>query len=174
MASVISHPAAVLAAVPWFGAENIGRRALLLAAIGSVLPDVDVVGFRLGIPYDSPLGHRGLTHSLFFAAALSGGLALAVPSRRATVFLFLFLCAASHGFLDAMTDGGQGVAFLAPFDDTRFHFPFRPIRVSPVGIRQFFGPRGVAILETEILWIWIPALALFGLGGLVTRFRRGH
>nr|HRC76832.1 rhodanese-like domain-containing protein [Kouleothrix sp.] len=32
-----------------------------------------------------------------------------------------------HGVLDAMTDGGLGVAFFAPFSATRYFFPFRPI-----------------------------------------------
>ena len=45
---------------------------------------------------------------------------------------------ASHGVLDALTDGGPGVAFLAPFDDTRYFFPWRPIRVSPLW-RGFFS-----------------------------------
>jgi inner membrane protein len=44
---------------------------------------------------------------------------------------------ASHGILDAMTDGGLGVAFFSPFDDTRCFFPFRPIKVSPIGLSFF-------------------------------------
>jgi len=171
MASVISHPAAVVAFAPWFGAD-VGRRAWILAAVGSVLPDADVVGYWLGIPYGSPLGHRGLTHSLFFAAALAAALAFAVPSRRPIVFLFLFLCVASHGFLDAMTDGGRGIAFFAPFDDARFHFPWRPIPVSPLGVGRFLGRRGIAILESELVWIWLPAMALSAAGLAVRASRR--
>lgn len=33
----------------------------------AVLPDIDSIGFALGIPYGSLFGHRGLTHSLLFA-----------------------------------------------------------------------------------------------------------
>ena len=42
-----------------------------------MLPDADVIGFRLGVPYGGMLGHRGLTHSLIFACMV--GLAVAVP-----------------------------------------------------------------------------------------------
>lgn len=34
-------------------------------------PDLDVVGNWMGIPYEHMLGHRGLTHSLPFAAIMS-------------------------------------------------------------------------------------------------------
>jgi len=30
----------------------------------SLLPDADVYGFRLGVKYADPWGHRGATHSL--------------------------------------------------------------------------------------------------------------
>ncbi|MGE5279110.1 MAG: metal-dependent hydrolase [Acidobacteriota bacterium] len=170
MASVLSHPAVLLGVAPWFPAEIRSPRLWLLGALCSVLPDVDVVGFWLGIPYGAPLGHRGLTHSLAFAAALAGAATLlGWPRERArpTVFAFLFLCAASHGLFDAMTDGGLGVAFFAPFDNARFFLPWRPIRVSPMGVGGFFGPRGLAILASELLWIWIPLLALGTPGHLV-------
>jgi len=62
-----------------------------------------------------------------------------------------------------MTDGGLGVAFLAPFHNERFFFPWRPIAVSPIGISGFLGKRGMAILAAEFLWIWIPCLLLAAL-----------
>jgi len=67
------------------------------------------------------------------------------------------LATASRGFLDAMTDGGLGVAFFSPFDNHRYFFPWRPIRVSPIGIGRFFSPRGLDVLQSELLWIWLPA-----------------
>ena len=45
----------------------------LAAALCAALPDVDSIGYRLGIPYDSLWGHRGLTHSLLAAAVLAVG-----------------------------------------------------------------------------------------------------
>jgi len=165
--SAISHPAAVLALSPWLGREAPRRRVLLLAVVGSVFPDVDAIGYWLGVPYESPFGHRGATHSLFFAALLAAALVGAFLPRRPFLGLFLFLCTASHGLLDTMTGGGGGVALLWPFDPTRYRLPWRPIRVSPIGIEGLFGPRGIAIAESELLWIWLPSLALFSLGRFV-------
>jgi membrane-bound metal-dependent hydrolase YbcI (DUF457 family) len=48
--------------------------------------------------------------------------------------LLLFLAAASHPLLDMLTDGGLGVALLAPFSWSRYFFPFRPIPVSAIGV----------------------------------------
>ena len=62
----------------------------------------------------------------------------------ACLWLSLFMATASHGVLDAMTDGGSGVAFLAPFDDTRYFLPWRPIPVSPIGVSRFFSGAGSA------------------------------
>ena len=53
-------------------------------------PDVDVVGFLLGVRYGDVLGHRGLTHSVFFTAALSAALAcLLWPMHPGVAFKFL-------------------------------------------------------------------------------------
>jgi len=38
------------------------------------------------------------------------------------LFAYLFLATASHGVLDAMTNGGLGVAFFSPFDNRRSRF----------------------------------------------------
>lgn len=142
------------------------RRALWLGAFCAVLPDIDVFGFGFGIPYADPWGHRGLTHSLFFAALLSILLVVLCyrsepRAVRAGMALYLFLSAASHGVLDALTDGGLGVAFLSPFDTTRYFFAVRPIVVSPIGIREFFHAQGLHVLGSELMWIWLPTAALF-------------
>ncbi len=85
-----------------------------------MLPDIDVLGFRFGIPYGDPLDHRGVTHSLTFAAVLAGAIVLAGYRRGLPglgplrLWSYLFLATASHGLLDALTDGGLGVAFFAP------------------------------------------------------------
>jgi inner membrane protein len=70
--------------------------------------------------------------------------------------MYFFLATASHGLLDAMTDGGLGVAFFAPIDNRRYFFPWTPIRVSPIGIARFFTARGLAVIQTELIWIWLP------------------
>jgi inner membrane protein len=54
----------------------------------------------------------------------------------------------------------MGVAFFAPIDATRYFFPIRPIRVSPLMPQYFLSARGWAALESEIRWVWLPAAAL--------------
>jgi inner membrane protein len=129
----------------------------------------DVVGFRLGIHYDDLLGHRGLTHSLAFAAVLGAVVIWVVFPRgapgwsRRALWLYLFIATASHGFLDALTDGGLGVAFFSPFSNARYFFPVHPVLVSPIGIRAFASAEGLSVLFSEIRWMWLPSV-LFLLG----------
>lgn len=142
------------------------KRVWVLSAACSVIPDLDVIGFRFGIRYGDFWGHRGFTHSLLFAALLASALVFTgfqrgLPSHgRATLWIYLFLATASHGFLDAMTDGGLGVAFFSPFDNQRYFLPWTPIRVSPIGVGRFFSGRGLDVLRTEFLWIWVPAAVI--------------
>jgi len=48
----------------------------------SVMPDLDVIGFRFGIRYGDFWGHRGFTHSLLFAALLATPMAFIGFWRR--------------------------------------------------------------------------------------------
>jgi inner membrane protein len=129
----------------------------------SIIPDLDVIGFRFGIRYGDFWGHRGFTHSLLFAAILAGVVAIGGLRQdgdeigRFPLFVYLLLATASHGVLDAMTNGGLGVTFFSPWDNSRYFLPWRPIRVSPIAVTRFFGPLGYAILQSELLWIWLPA-----------------
>ena len=76
----------------------------------------------------------------------------------------LHLAAASHGVLDALTNGGRGVAFFAPFSARRWHFDIRPIEVSPIGVREFFFTgRGLEVIANELLWLWVPSLVLLAI-----------
>ncbi len=79
------------------------------------------------------------------------------PTVASTVqaAVFVFVCAASHPLLDAMTTGGLGVALAWPWSEHRFFAPWRPIRVSPFA-PQFFSARGVATLLSELRWVWLP------------------
>jgi inner membrane protein len=89
--------------------------------------------------------------------------AVAFPSgagsvSRGQLWLYLFLATASHGVLDALTNGGLGVAFFAPFDNARYFFPFTPIEVSPISVRAFFTARGARVLASEFVWVWLPSM----------------
>ncbi|HEX9243431.1 MAG TPA: metal-dependent hydrolase [Anaeromyxobacter sp.] len=135
------------------------RRLLAAGVVASVLPDLDVVGLRLGIPYEAALGHRGASHSLGFAVAVAiAGAALHGPlrCRARTAFAFLLAATASHALLDALTSGGLGVALLWPFSDERFFAPFRPIRVAPLGLHGLRA-RGLALPVSEASWVWAPS-----------------
>ena len=125
----------------------------------SFLPDADVVAFALGIPYAAPLGHRGAAHSLAFAAGCALLLAVAVPRlRRLDLVLLVFAVMASHGALDALTNGGLGIAFLWPFSNERFFAPWRPIPVAPIGAR-LFSTWGLQVILVELL-IFLPLVPL--------------
>jgi inner membrane protein len=176
MASVISHAVAAAAIVSAARPANAPARLRAAAIACAVIPDLDAVGFWLGIPYGNLFGHRGITHSILFAL-LSAAAATAVVARGEPPPIgnrVLFACglaALSHGLLDAATDGGLGVAFFSPLSNHRYFFPFRPIEVSPIGIRPFFSARGIEVLRSEALWIWLPAAALAGIAWGVRHLR---
>jgi inner membrane protein len=150
----------------------IRRRAFwALSAVLPVLPDLDVLGLAVGIAFRSMWGHRGISHSLV-AAAVVGLLAAVLLRRRldgglAPLALYFAGITASHGVLDALTSGGPGVAFFAPFDSTRYFFPWRPIPVSPLA-SHFFSEWGWRVFSSELALIWLPA----GLVALLARVTR--
>lgn len=127
----------------------------------AIAPDLDTV---LGIPgvelWDDLFAHRGFTHSLLFAVLLAGAVvALGFRDLRRRerwgAFVFFFVVTASHGVLDALTNGGPGVAFFAPFSRETYFFPWRPLEVSPLRA-AFFSARGWQALQSELLWIGVP------------------
>lgn len=171
--TVLSHPALPLALGLGLGRDVVSGRLLAAATAASVLPDADVLGFRLGVPYAAELGHRGFTHSLAFAAGCAiAGAAFhrALRAPFATAFAALFLAIASHGVLDAFTTGGLGVAFFWPWSASRYFAPARVIQVAPLGLARLLSARGAAVLASELLWIWFPS-ALLGLAVAWTRSR---
>jgi len=128
-----------------------------------MLPDLDVLGFRLGVHYDSGFGHRGVSHSLMFAvlvALLGGCCHRGLHSGFLRAFLFLLAATASHGIFDAFTNGGLGISFLWPFSSERYFAPFQVIEVSPLSVSRFFSARGASVLLSELLWVWVPCLLL--------------
>ena len=132
MPTVFSHPAPVLALGALLAGRGLSARMLLFGVCCAVLPDADVLGFRLGVSYGDVLGHRGFSHSLVFAGLMGlAGAAFAPLLRggRLTGFCMGFFGVVSHILLDAMTSGGLGVAAFWPFDPSRRVFGWRPIRV---------------------------------------------
>jgi inner membrane protein len=180
MPTIFSHAVFSSALGGAYAAKPIPARFWFWAASCSVLPDLDVIGLWFGISYRSMWGHRGITHSLLFA--LLAGCAIAwwafdkedlvnMNRNRSSLAIFFILATASHFMFDSLTSGGLGVAILAPFDNTRYFAPWRPIRVSPIG-PDFFSMRGLMVLGSELVWVWLPALALVLSAKLYRRISR--
>ena len=166
MASVFGH-ALVGATLSKVLDKSQVKLLLVLAMISAILPDIDVLAFKFGYAYEHWLGHRGFTHSIFFAITWSGILSLALgKSNKMIFFVVLFLATISHAILDAMTTGGLGVGFFIPFENTRYFFGCRPIQVSPIGISKFFSEWGIRVILSELLWVGVPCFIILGLNTL--------
>jgi len=74
LASLFGHITAATAIGLSFFQKQANRKSLILAAVCSVIPDADVLGFKLGISYGDPFGHRGASHSILFALVLGTSL----------------------------------------------------------------------------------------------------
>lgn len=175
MPSTFSHAVAAVALGRAYTSRRLPLRFWIISVACALVPDLDVMCKRFGIDYGDMLGHRGVTHSLLFAAILSGLIVLIAfrkpiegISRRA-LFAIFFLATASHGVLDAMVDGTLGVAFFAPFSAERYFLPFRPIVSSPIGL-DFFGYAGALVLMNEFIWLWVPSLIVIFAPWLRSRF----
>lgn len=126
-----------------------GRAMLLLAAL-SMVPDLDVIGFFIGVEYEDPLGHRGFTHSIVFALICAVlALAFAKPLRLKPLPLavLIFLVQLQHPLLDMLTNGGLGCALFFPSNE-RYFFPITPIPVAPIGL-AFLSKTGLLVMAVE-------------------------
>jgi inner membrane protein len=56
-----------------------------------------------------------------------------------------------------------------PFSGERFFAPFQPIEVAPLGLSRFLSLKGVEVLLSEILWVWLP---FSGIAAIAVAFRR--
>ncbi|MGN6719841.1 MAG: metal-dependent hydrolase [Candidatus Binatia bacterium] len=166
-----------------------------LSIVLPILPDFDFLFVPI-VRHESLLDHRGLFHSIVFALVLgvvATGLMVAefpgITSRRLSLFAYFSIIAASHGLLDSMTRGPQGVALFAPFDNDRYFFPVRPMLPSPIWPSEFFSSNGARVLGIEFLLVWtvccgaliaqrklMPIALLFGgrMASLVHMFEKQH
>jgi inner membrane protein len=128
-------------------------------SVVSLLPDIDVIGFAMGVRYGDPWGHRGATHSMVMAVAVGlaiGAIAARLNRPGSRTALVASAVLASHALLDTMTDGGLGCALLWPISLTRYFAPWRPIPVAPIGF-GFLSADGAVIALVE-LGLFLPAL----------------
>jgi inner membrane protein len=135
------------------------RTFVALSAL-SLAPDLDVIGMHCGVRYGAMWGHRGATHSILvaiLAAAVTTWWLRPGPRWKLAAGVVAAV-AVSHGLLDAMTDGGLGVALLWPWTSHRFFFPWRPIPVAPIGAR-LLSARGLGVITWEAI-AFLPAWAI--------------
>lgn len=158
MPTIFTHAIVPLALGVALGRNAVSPRLIAAGMFVAMAPDFDTVAFKLGIAYADQFGHRGASHSFVFALAvalLGAMVASWLRTTRWRAFLWLAFCTASHPLLDALTNGGLGVALLWPWSHERFFAPWRPIAVSPIGA-GFFSARGATVLWSELQWVWFP------------------
>jgi inner membrane protein len=180
MASLFGHAVASVALGEAFSTEKLSPNFWMLTIYTSILPDGDVIAFFFGIPYGSLLGHRGISHSILFAAVIGFAVAFfffrdlgRFSPRWWRYALFFFLVMVAHGVSDALSNGGLGVAFFAPLSSHRYFFGWRPLEVSPIGgLTYFFSREGWVVIRSEFVWIWLPSIALVLVSYGVRRFVR--
>ena len=164
MPTILTHPAVPLALAVGLGSGVIPPRLVAAGVIASIVPDLDVY-FGHAFDASDTLAHRGCTHSLGFAL-LCGLAALAASkwlrARPFVAFAFVAIATASHGWLDAFTNGGSGIQLLWPFTGERYFMPWQPIAVSPIGVRNFISSYGLYVLYSEAKWVWLPAIVFAG------------
>lgn len=163
MPTILTHAAVPLALGLGLGSRLVPPRLLLAGVIAAILPDLDVLAFKLQIPYADNFGHRGASHSLLFALSVGVLALLAAPQLRCSrvrALAFISLAAASHGLLDMFTNGGLGVALWWPWSAERLFTPWQVIEVSPLTLQRLLSPRGMAVLQSELFWVWLPAAGL--------------
>lgn len=169
MPTIMTHAVVPLVLAYAAGRDKVPGKLMAVGLVLAMLPDLDVVGFRLGVAYGDQLGHRGASHSLLVAVLFAGlPVVLLRPANRLIAFAFLTLSMASHGLLDMLTNGGMGVALFWPFEVERHFFAVTPVKVSPIGA-GFFSDRGLAVMASEVQWIWLPAAVILGASLLARR-----
>ena len=147
MPSILTHPAVPLAIAAAYGQCYVSRHLLLVAVGASVLPDLDSLGFRLGIPYGDLLGHRGLSHSILFALLLAVGAAMLYRTLQASpsaAFAVVLISCASHGLLDALTSGGWESPSSVRSRTIATSFPGGPLRYHRSMLSSSFLSGGLA------------------------------
>jgi inner membrane protein len=168
VATAFTHAFVALAAGKICFARPMPWKFWVLAMGCSALPDLDVGLHSYGVEYEDLWGHRGMMHSLLFAAALAFAVVSWFFRREAPfgrrqwwgLFIFFFVVTASHGVIDAFTDGGLGIAFFSPFDASRYFAPWNPIPVSNFGLSSMFDHYGAHVMLTEVKLVWLPIGAM--------------
>ena len=149
MAKFSLHPAIAIGLFPWFrdvrnsktiiltGLASPPCLTLMSSASMRASPIIICWGTAGPTPCFLPQIHRRTFAWNFFNISR-------IKISDLAVWLYLFASMASHGLIDALTNGGLGIAFFAPFSNERFFFSYRPIEVSTLNIRHFLKVRARA------------------------------
>ncbi len=175
MTSLITHSLAGLLVYSIASTiKDYPKRFWIICLLLPIIPDLDVIAFFFEIPYSSPYGHRGFTHSIVFSITFSlfiGSFFARNQSfkTKMTFSLLFFMSLISHTLLDAITNGGLGVAFFWPFHNDRYFLPWNPVQVSPLGIKAFISKRGIDVLISEFKYVISPLIAINIMMILITK-----
>ena len=144
-------------------------RITILAFAGLALaPDLDLVTVALGVPPNTPLSHRGISHSFPFALAVGAmvGFGLRAKGRGVLAGVLALAALASHGLLDTMSQLGNGPMLLWPFTSQSYEFAWRPIP-GVLSASHYLTLQAIPTLVVETL-MFLPLIVF----ALVTFFPR--
>ena len=142
---------------------------MIAAVILAAIPDSDTIIMSI-IGRGTIFDHRGIMHSLLIAC-ITGSLAAflfrskkwILPNDFPKLVMFFILAAASHPLLDGFSTGMHiGIAYLGPFDMTRYIFWISPLPLAPLSPAQLFSQRGINLFFSEVTMLWT-----FGFGAMM-------
>jgi inner membrane protein len=172
MATLYTHAFAGIGLARLYAVRPMPWAFWSLAAVLPIIPDLDVFSTAA---YGSPLGHRGITHSLLFALSL--GIVAAGTTFRCfrvrwwSLMLLFFAIIASHGLLDALTYGGEGIPFFWPLGGRYGNWGLIPLSDIAFDLPD---PRHSRAVCGELLWVWLPTIVVVGLTMLYRRMARSE
>ncbi len=127
------------------------RISLFYAVFVAIAADFDFIPQLItGLDF-----HRGLTHTLAFAAVFSFVISCIISYcqkyKWQQVFIFTFAIYCSHLVLDFFTQGGLGIPLLSPFSDSFF---ISKISLFPAvhHSRGLFDPSHITFVGFELVY----------------------
>jgi len=162
--------------------ENNSKKILFWSVFCATIADIDLIGLFLSLPVNSLLGHRGFTHSIFFAFFISLSVCLIFfrefnfkEKRFYFLFINFFLIGLTHPILDALTSKYYGVALLSPFSNYRFAWPWSPINdnIGEVGFFNYYGIFFWQVLMIEVTIIFLSLFCLWLISRRTAKIKSG-